>query len=75
MVYTGKGCPCMWTVVYMAQNKELAEKIQKILTNEGLLAKIRPINKNKDVEDNYYEVLVIQSEVEEAHNIIIENGF
>jgi len=65
----------MWTVVYMAQSKEIVEKLQAILEKEGLLVKIRPISKNSDNNDNYYEVLVPESEVEEAHSIIIDTGF
>jgi len=51
------------------------EKLQAILEKEGLLVKIRPISKNSDNNDNYYEVLVPESEVEEAHSIIIDTGF
>lgn len=65
----------MWTVVYIAQSKEIAVKLQDILTKEGLLVKIRPISKNSENDDNYYEVLVPESEVEEAHGIIIETGY
>ena len=65
----------MWTVVYMAQSKEIVIKLQQVLEKEGLLVKIRPINKNLDNSDNYYEVLVPESEVEEAHSIIIDTGF
>ncbi|MBZ4646618.1 MAG: hypothetical protein JG777_2107 [Clostridia bacterium] len=65
----------MWTVVYMAQSKEIVMKLQQVLEKEGLLVKIRPISKNLDNNDNYYEVLVPESEVEEAHSIIIDTGF
>lgn len=65
----------MWTVVYMAQSKEIVLKLQEILEKEGLLVKIRPVNKNSDNGDNYYEVLVPESEVQEAHSIIIDTGF
>ncbi|MCG8501550.1 MAG: hypothetical protein MJB12_14250 [Firmicutes bacterium] len=65
----------MWTVVYMAQSKEIVTKLQQILETEGLLVKIRPISKNPENNDNYYEVLVPESEVEEAHSIIIDTGF
>ncbi len=64
----------MWTVVYMAQSKDIAVKLQELLTNEGILVKIRPISKNHENNDNYYEVLVPESEVEEAHSVIIEKG-
>jgi len=66
----------MWTVVYMAQSKEIVSKLQELLEKEGLLVKIRPISKNAESdEDNYYEVLVPESEVEEAHMLIIETGY
>lgn len=65
----------MWTVVYMAQSKEIATKLQDLLTGEGILVKLRPISKNHESNDNYYEVLVPESEVEEAHSVIIETGF
>ena len=65
----------MWTVVYMAQSKEIATKLEELLTKEGILVKLRPISKNHDTTDNYYEVLVPEAEVEEAHSVIIEKGF
>lgn len=65
----------MWTVVYMAQGKETADKLQDLLTKEGILVKLRPISRNHENSDNYFEVLVPETEVEEAHSIIIEKGF
>ncbi len=65
----------MWTVVYMAQSKEIATALQELLANEGILVKLRPINKNHDNNDNYFEVLVPEAEVEEAHSVIIEKGY
>lgn len=64
----------MWTVVYMAQNKDTAEKLEKVLAEDGILVKLSPMSK-KEKDDNYFEVLVPETEVEEAHNIIIEKGF
>lgn len=65
----------MWTVVYMAQSKEIATKLQELLSKEGILVKIRPVSKNHENNDNYFEVLVPEAEVEEAHSVIIEKGF
>jgi hypothetical protein len=65
----------MWTVVYMAQSKEIATALQELLTKEGILVKLRPISKNHENNDNYYEVLVPEAEVEEAHSVIIEKGY
>ena len=65
----------MWTVVYMAQSKEIATALQVLLTNEGILVKLRPISKNHENNDNYFEVLVPESEIEEAHSVIIEKCY
>lgn len=65
----------MWTVVYMAQSKEIATKLQELLTKEGILVKLRPISKIHENNDNYFEVLVPEAEVEEAHSVIIEKGY
>ncbi len=59
----------------MAQSKDIATRLQEMLTSEGILVKIRPISKNHENNDNYYEVLVPEAEVEEAHSVIIEKGF
>lgn len=64
----------MWTVVYMAQNKDMAEKLKSILEVGGILVKINPVNR-KEKADDYFEVSVPEAEVEEAHGIIIEKGF
>ena len=65
----------MWTVVYMAQSQEVVDALKGILEQEGLLVKVRPVNRSVDGEVSYFEVLVPESEVEEAHGIIIEKGF
>ncbi|HOJ10160.1 MAG TPA: hypothetical protein PK733_06160 [Clostridiales bacterium] len=65
----------MWTVVYMAQSKDIAENLQGLLTKEGILVKLRPISKNQESSSDYFEILVPEAEVEEAHSVIIEKGF
>ncbi|SHJ31026.1 hypothetical protein [Lutispora thermophila] len=64
----------MWTVIYIAKNKKSAERTQELLAQEGMLAKIQPINKSADKKDGYYEVLVPEGEAEDAQNIIYEAG-
>ena len=61
--------------MYMAQSKEIATQMQGFLVNEGILVKLRPISKKHENKDNYYEVLVPETEVEEAHSVIIEKGY
>lgn len=65
----------MWTVVYLAKNKRMADKISSLISQEGVLVKVQPVSKNTGDEDSYYEILVLESEVEEAHNILYELGY
>jgi hypothetical protein len=63
----------------MAQNKDAADKLYKILSDEGILVKVKSINKDEkwleNNHNNYYEISVLETEITEAHAIIIENGF
>lgn len=64
----------MWTVVYMAHSKDIADKLCKEFEKNNLLVKVRPVNKCSET-DGCYEILVPESEVEQSHEIIIELGF
>jgi len=70
-----KEAACMWTVVYLAKNKKIADKISQLITREGVLVKLQPVSKNTGDEDGYFELLVLESEIEEAHNILYELGY
>ncbi len=65
----------MWTVVYIAKNMEIAEQIRALLEKDGMLVKIRPIVKKADITDTSCEILVPESEVEQAHGLIIDKDF
>gem|GEM_PF-27460 len=60
----------MWTVIYIAPNKLIAEKYKTILTSEGMLVQLRPIGSAHLGEHASVEILVPESEAEEAHEII-----
>ena len=64
----------MWTVVYIARSKEIADKLQEMLEKDGMLVKVRPISKSDEDASMSYEVLVPESEVEQAHSVIIDIG-
>lgn len=65
----------MWTVVYIAKSMEIAKQIRVKLEQDGLIVKIRPIAKKADNADSSCEVLVPESEVEQAHGLIIDADF
>jgi len=62
----------MWTVIYIAANKNEAEKYQKALAAEGILTKLRPISSSSNSNNVATEVLVLESEAEEAHEILTD---
>ncbi len=60
----------MWTVVYIAPNKTTAENYKNVLQLEGLLVQLRPIGTSNQGDAGSVEILVPESEAEEAHEII-----
>ena len=65
----------MWKVVYMARTKDIADSISNLLSKEGFWIKLKPVYRNVSIQDNYYEILVPESEAEEVHAILMENGY
>lgn len=60
----------MWTVVYIAPNRATAEMLKEVLTNEGLLVMLRSAGVPHLGDSGSVEILVPESEVEEAHEIL-----
>ena len=56
----------MWTVIYIAPTAKIAERIQKRLTEQGFLVRVRPINLTKP----QYEILVPSGEVSEVQEVL-----
>ena len=60
----------MLTVVYISPNMATGEMIKELLENEGLLVMLRPVGVPHMGDSASVEVLVPESEVEEAHEFI-----
>lgn len=60
----------IWTVIYIAPNKSVAEMLKEALSKEGLLVMLRSGNVPHVGESGHVEVLVPEAEVEEAHEIL-----
>ncbi|OAT85451.1 glutamate decarboxylase [Desulfotomaculum copahuensis] len=60
----------MWAVVYIAPNRKEAERMKKVLSDEGLLVKLRELGQSIAGHNCSVEVLVPESEVDEALDII-----
>lgn len=63
----------MWTVIYIAPNRERAESVMNMLMDEGVLATLRPAGISQNGNGGSVEILVPESEAEEAHEILASN--
>ena len=61
----------MWTVIYVSQSRETAKKLTDALYENGIVSKLRRAG---DEEAGCCEVLVPNTEMEAAQDLIIENG-
>lgn len=61
----------MWIVVYVSQEGDTAEKLVKILRENGILSRIRRTGHSGSRQG--FEVLVPQPEVNSAQELIIDN--
>lgn len=63
----------MWTVVYVVTGRSQAERVRKILLDGGVLADIRPLGMSLS-GDGLFEILVLESEAEEANLILCQHA-
>lgn len=60
----------MWTVVYIAPNKAMAEMLKTILMQEGFLVMVRAAGIPHMGDAGPHELLVPEEEAEEAHEVL-----
>jgi len=60
----------MWTVIYIAPTKNIAERYQQALAEEGILVQLRSVGSSQQATSISTEILVPESEAEEAHEIL-----
>ena len=60
----------MWTVVYIAPNRPMAEMLKELLQNEGVLTMLRPLGVPHMGDSANVEILVPEAEAEEAQEIL-----
>lgn len=63
----------MWTVIYVAQSKDGANELKDMLAEQGVLVKVRQLGKSRN-NDGLFEVLVPETEVEDARSILEQLG-
>jgi len=60
----------MWTVIYIAPTKNIAERYQLALADERILVQLRAVGSSQQPNSISTEILVPESEAEEAHEIL-----
>ncbi len=63
----------MWTSVYMAQDKSIAESLRSRIEDKDIIVMLRCICVPDKAVENCYEILVPAAESEDALNIIIND--
>ena len=61
----------MWTVVYITQNFAAAEQIKQLLEQADILVKMRNTAED-ETQTDIFEILVPDTEIQQAHGIIID---
>lgn len=59
----------MWTVIYITQNKDALDKLREAFEKNSIIVKVREVNQSDD--NSVYEVLVPESEISQAHEILL----
>ncbi len=60
----------MWTVIYITQDKAELDKLRAAFEKYEIIIRIREVNKN-DSDSSVYEILVPDSEISQAHEILL----
>lgn len=62
----------MWTVIYIAPSINIAERYQQAFADEGILVQLKPVTNLQHISSTHVsvEILVPESEAEEAHEIL-----
>lgn len=63
----------MWTVVYVAQTEEKARLLAELFETNKIISRVH--NTGNEADGCCYEVLVPQTELDMAQELIFENEF
>ena len=65
----------MWKVIYIAPTQERAEKLKKLLTDNGFLCQLKQFGSKRKSKIGSFEISVPDSEAEDAYEVLAEHGF
>lgn len=60
----------MWTVIYVAPSKQIAEQLKQALESEGILVSLRTAGLSNSTGSAQVELMVPQGEAREAHEVL-----
>ena len=65
----------MWKVIYIAQTQERAEKLKKMLADNGFLCQLKTVGTHRSGKAVSIEISVPVSEAKDAYEVLAEHGF
>ena len=65
----------MWKVIYIAPTQERAEKMKKLLADNGFLCQLKAVGTRRNGKAAAIEISVPVSEAEEAYEVLADQGF
>ncbi|HHU50826.1 MAG TPA: glutamate decarboxylase [Firmicutes bacterium] len=60
----------MWTVLYIATSRSVAQRIKDYMEAEGILVRLNPLGIKVKENNANFEVLVTEAELEEAQEVL-----
>jgi len=60
----------VWTVIYVAPNKQSAETLKDALSREGILVSLRPTGLSTTSGNAHFELMVPEGEAREANEVL-----
>ena len=65
----------MWKVIFIAPTQERAEKIKKLLAENGYLCQLKTVGTHRNGKAASIEISVPVSEAKDAYEVLAEHGF
>ncbi len=65
----------MWQVIYIAPTRERADRLKKLLADNGYLCQLKAVGARRNGKAAAIEISVPVSEAEDAYGVLAEHGF
>ena len=65
----------MWKVIFIAPTQERAEKLKKLLADNGFLCQLKTVGTHRNGKAASIEISVPVSEANDAYEVLAEHGF